>query len=90
LAIARTSRQADSGEQAKLNFVRHGHAGELIPRILELESGVPCFGREEKFWGAVYSINVSEDDMKLVFLAKPRLLYIVMDGGPLSLHRTRI
>ena len=33
--------------------------------------------REEKFWGAVYSINVGENDVNLVFLSKPRLLGFV-------------
>jgi hypothetical protein len=35
----------------------------------------------------VYSINIGEDDMNLVFLAKLTLVDIVADDGPFSLHR---
>jgi hypothetical protein len=43
---------------------------------------------------AVYSINIGEHDMKLVFLSKPRLLDTVVDGGHYidlaTMHLTRI
>jgi hypothetical protein len=37
-------------------------------------------------WGAVYSINIRKNDMKLVFLAKPILLEFFMDGSPLAIY----
>jgi hypothetical protein len=33
-------------------------------------------------------MNVGEDDMKLIFLAKPSLLEFFMDSGPLAIHRS--
>jgi hypothetical protein len=38
------------------------------------------------FWGVVLSINVGEDDMKLVFVAKMSLLKVFMKGGPLDIY----
>lgn len=43
--------------------------------------------REEKFCGTVYSINVGQNDIMLVFLAMIGLLEFIADGGQLAVER---